>query len=188
MEVLTLIDRIKRGDTLGHYEAARVRNNTTELRVSLALSAIKAADGTIVGIMSVDRDVTAARLTRSSQQPQMIVHSEEAIYQNDLTGVISAWSPGAQYLYGFTEEEIVGLPVSVLMPPEPLQRDGRTDRKGRRRPKDRRVRDGPIDQGGRTDTRLGRAFSGDGFRPPTDRGRLPSPEAPARSELARSGH
>jgi PAS domain S-box-containing protein len=35
-----------------------------------------------------------------------------------LDGIITSWNGGAERLYGYTAEEVIGKPVSVLVPPD----------------------------------------------------------------------
>jgi PAS domain S-box-containing protein len=42
--------------------------------------------------------------------------SSEAIFTKSLDGVITSWSHGAEYVYGYLPDEILGLPVTILMP------------------------------------------------------------------------
>jgi PAS domain S-box-containing protein len=44
--------------------------------------------------------------------------SEDAIFGKSLDCVITSWNAGAERLYGYTAEEAVGRPVSMLTPPE----------------------------------------------------------------------
>jgi PAS domain S-box-containing protein len=48
----------------------------------------------------------------------------DAIVSTDLRGIIESWNAGAQRLYGYTEEEAVGQPISLLAPPARRQRFG----------------------------------------------------------------
>ena len=47
---------------------------------------------------------------------------------SSLDGVVQRWSPGAQALYGWTADEVVGRPLSLLMPPDRFQDLARLDR------------------------------------------------------------
>src|SRR5205823_5787287 len=44
--------------------------------------------------------------------------SDDAIIAENLDGVIQTWNRGAQQIFGYTEEEAVGQPVTLLMPPD----------------------------------------------------------------------
>ncbi len=71
------------------------------------------------------RDVTAREQTNralreSEQRFRMIVESvrDYALFQMDLTGLISTWNPGAERLLGYREAEILGQPVALIFTPE----------------------------------------------------------------------
>jgi PAS domain S-box-containing protein/putative nucleotidyltransferase with HDIG domain len=44
--------------------------------------------------------------------------SDDAIIGKTLDGIITSWNAGAQRLYGYTAEEAVGQPISMLIPPD----------------------------------------------------------------------
>src|SRR5713101_3121317 len=48
----------------------------------------------------------------------IVESSEDAIIGKDLDGVITSWNKGAERIYGYTAEEVVGKPVSILAPTE----------------------------------------------------------------------
>jgi PAS domain S-box-containing protein len=48
----------------------------------------------------------------------IIENSDDAIIGKDLNGVITSWNKGAQKLYGYSQEEIIGSSIEVLMPDE----------------------------------------------------------------------
>jgi PAS domain S-box-containing protein len=47
----------------------------------------------------------------------IVESSDDAIYGKTLEGAILSWNHGAERMYGYSAEEIVGRPVSVLVPP-----------------------------------------------------------------------
>jgi PAS domain S-box-containing protein len=56
-----ILGRIRRGETVDHYETKRRRKDGTVIDVSLTVSPIKNADGEIIGTSKVSRDITAQK-------------------------------------------------------------------------------------------------------------------------------
>jgi PAS domain-containing protein len=46
----------------------------------------------------------------------IVESSDDAIVSKDLDGVIVSWNRGAQVIFGYTAEEAVGKPVTILIP------------------------------------------------------------------------
>jgi len=47
----------------------------------------------------------------------IVESSQDAIFRKSLDGVIESWNAGAESIYGYRPEEIIGQPVSTLAPP-----------------------------------------------------------------------
>jgi PAS domain S-box-containing protein len=60
------------------------------------------------------RLATEARLRLAT----LVESSDDAIIGKNIDGVITDWNKGAEQLYGYRAEEVIGKPVSILMPPE----------------------------------------------------------------------
>jgi PAS domain S-box-containing protein len=48
----------------------------------------------------------------------IIQSSDDAIISKDLQGIITSWNPGAQRLFGYTEQEALGKPMTLVIPLE----------------------------------------------------------------------
>jgi PAS domain S-box-containing protein len=61
-ELLRLMEKIRRGEVVEHYETGRIRKNGECIQMSLSLSPVKDAAGTIVGVSAIGRDITERKL------------------------------------------------------------------------------------------------------------------------------
>ncbi len=50
----------------------------------------------------------------------IVESSEDAIVGKSLEGTITSWNPAATKLYGFAAEEVLGKPISIVVPPDRL--------------------------------------------------------------------
>lgn len=48
----------------------------------------------------------------------IIAGSDDAIFSKTLDAIITSWNAGAERMYGYTADEIIGHPVSLLVPPD----------------------------------------------------------------------
>ncbi len=47
----------------------------------------------------------------------IVAHSDDAIISKTLKGIVTSWNKGAERLYGYTAEEMIGTPLERLIPP-----------------------------------------------------------------------
>jgi len=48
----------------------------------------------------------------------IVTSADDAILSKTLNGVITSWNPGAERMFGYSAEEMIGQPILRLIPPE----------------------------------------------------------------------
>ncbi|HEV2836766.1 MAG TPA: PAS domain S-box protein [Pyrinomonadaceae bacterium] len=53
----------------------------------------------------------------------VIESAEDAIVSKTLDGIITSWNEGAERIFGYTAEEAIGQPITIIIPPEHLDEE-----------------------------------------------------------------
>jgi PAS domain S-box-containing protein len=86
----------------------------------IVCSPVLADDRGVVGVQIIIQDITERKQAAQAQRllAAIVESSDDAIIGKTLEGVITFWNSGAQRMYGYTPDEVVGRSISVLVPPE----------------------------------------------------------------------
>jgi PAS domain S-box-containing protein len=113
-----ILNRIRQGQHVRHYETVRRTKSGSAVDISLTISPIKDASGTIIGASKIARDISE-RIRREAEirfQIHLLSAVEQAVIATDLTGKILYWNSFAEALYGWKQEEAVGSTIREVTP------------------------------------------------------------------------
>jgi PAS domain S-box-containing protein len=113
-EETKILERIRSGQKVEHFETIRQRKDGTLIHVSLTVSPIKNEQGQIIGASKIARDITQnkealERLQSALDFDETVMSSMgEGLYTVDTQGRLTFMNPAAQRIFGWTIDEIIG--------------------------------------------------------------------------------
>jgi PAS domain S-box-containing protein len=120
-----LIARLVLGKTISHFITRRVRKDGVAIDVSVTLSPVRDASGTIVAVSKIARDITGTeqRNLDFARYAAIVEHSDDAIISKTLDGTVLTWNSGAARIFGYSAAEMIGGPVTRLFPAERMHEE-----------------------------------------------------------------
>ena len=122
------------------------RKDESEFPIHISLAAIETDQGRLA--TAFIRDIGERRQGEVAAQLAAIVEfSDDAIISKDLVGTIETWNRGAERMYGYSAEEVVGRSIAILDPPDLPRRRAWNPRAGPARRGRRAIRDEADSEG-----------------------------------------
>ena len=116
-EMPTILERIRRGERIDHYQTLRRAKDGSLVNVSLTVSPVRDASGRIIGASKIARDITA----QVRAQNEIAEHRErlrvtlqslgDAVISTDFQGAVTYLNPVAERLTGWSNSEAAGAPL-----------------------------------------------------------------------------
>jgi len=106
-------------------EKRYVRKNGAVVWVQNSVSGLRDASGELKGFVIVVEEITERKaatqlLAESEERLRLIISSlhDYAVFTCDTHGFVTSWNDGAQRIFRYPEEEILGKPAEILWTPE----------------------------------------------------------------------
>jgi two-component system sensor kinase FixL len=121
-EEALILDRVRRGERLVHFETERRRKDGTIVPVTLTISPIRDDAGRVIGVSKIARDLSEAHRAhlvsgrREALLSSILETVPDALVVIDDRALIQSFSTAAERLFGFTAAEVLNRNVSMLMP------------------------------------------------------------------------
>jgi len=115
-----ILSKLRAGQRIDHYETIRVRKSGERFPVSVTISPVKDDTGRVIAASKIAREISDRRKADETRYrlAAIVDFADDAIVSKDLNGIVQTWNAGAQQIFGYTPEEMVGQPILRLIPPE----------------------------------------------------------------------
>jgi PAS domain S-box-containing protein len=115
-EIPQILERLKRGEIVEHFETLRVRKDGREFYVEITASPIRDATERIVGASTICRDISdrKRREDELSRLDTVVQSSHDAIISLNTSGIILTWNSGAERIFGYAAKEAIGQSILFL--------------------------------------------------------------------------
>ena len=115
-----LFQTVMQGQSVDKIETGFITKNDDEIILEGNINAKIGADGDILYSRAIFRDITERKQSEVEIQrlASIVESSTDAIVVYTLDGTILDWNSAAEKIYGYSEDEIKGKKVSILMKPE----------------------------------------------------------------------
>jgi PAS domain S-box-containing protein len=126
-EEVNILENLRRGERIEHYETVRMRKDGKRIDVSLAISPLKDEHGRVIAASKIARDITERKQHERTlaERAQLLDLSSDAIFVRDEADRVTYWNKSATDLYGYSREEAMGRVTHELLQtefPESLER------------------------------------------------------------------
>ena len=114
--------RLRAGEGVTNHETVRRTKSGALVDVSFTMMPVRDAEGAVTGAVRIARDIRSRKLGELAQQSSetrwrsVVDSAVDGIIVIDERGRIEAFNAAAERLFGYTEAEVLGKNVSMLMP------------------------------------------------------------------------
>jgi PAS domain S-box-containing protein len=111
---------LKEGRIVAGAECMAERPDGTRIWFTPHPTPLLDASGKVVGGINMLVDITERKLAEraNSLLAAIVDSSDDAIISKNFDGIITSWNKSAERIFGYTADEAIGKPITLLIPPE----------------------------------------------------------------------
>jgi PAS domain S-box-containing protein len=116
---------LKTGRPVRNVEAVAEKPDGTRVPFAAYPTPLFDAAGELIGAVNMLVDLTYRQLAAENAQrlASVVESSDDAIISKDLEGIIQSWNKGAEHLFGYMAQEVIGKPITILFPPDRMDEE-----------------------------------------------------------------
>ncbi len=116
--------RLLAGEKLPILEIERMRKDGTHLLLRNATAPTRDHEGHITGILGISQDISAEKESELALRrlAAIVQASDDSIISLTPDGLIASWNAGAEQIFGYKADEVMGKSIFMLTPTERLDR------------------------------------------------------------------
>jgi PAS domain S-box-containing protein len=124
-EALEFRRNIFEGRSMKTVETVRLRKDGTQINVALSASPLLDTRGKVIAAIGIYEDITERRKAEEDVRflASIIQNLPDAVCAIDPAGNTIVWNKGAEAMLGYKAEEIIGKPITDVIPEEIAQRE-----------------------------------------------------------------
>ncbi|MDE1154398.1 MAG: PAS domain S-box protein [Acidobacteriaceae bacterium] len=117
-EERTRLQKLRDDQTIDPYETTWMKKNGGSIPVSVTIYPVRNEAGNVIGASKTACDLSERRQADESRfrLAAIVESADDAIASKDLNGIVQSWNEGANRMFGYTAEEMIGQPMLKIIP------------------------------------------------------------------------
>ena len=126
VDTLAKVTELRAGSIENYaIEKRYLRKDGNAVWSSTTVTLLRKESGEAAQFIGIIQDISDRKQTEIAMNrlAAVVEYSDDAIITKTLNGIISSWNPGAARVFGYTADEVIGKPITILIPPEHLDEE-----------------------------------------------------------------